>query len=115
MKGIRGAASVADNTPEAISSTTRVLLEEICRQNDLSSDEIVSAIFTLTPDLNASFPAAAARQLGWVEVPLLCAQEIPVPDALPGIVRVLLLVSRDGPVQHVYQGDARKLRPDLAQ
>jgi chorismate mutase len=114
MKGIRGAAGVGANTKEAILAATGQLLAEIVRRNRLDSASVVSALFTLTPDLNAAFPAAAARILGWHDVPLMCAQEIPVPDALPSIVRVLLLVERDDPIQHVYLGRARGLRPDLA-
>jgi chorismate mutase len=114
MKGIRGAAGVGANTREAILDATSQLLAEIVQRNGLDAAEVVSALFTLTPDLNAAFPAAAARALGWVDVPLMCAQEIPVPDALPSIVRVLLLVERTKPVHHVYLGRARGLRPDLA-
>jgi chorismate mutase len=114
MKGIRGAAGVTANTKEAILEATCTLLQEIVQRNHLDPAEVVSALFTLTPDLNAAFPAAAARTMGWVDVPLICAQEIPVPEASPSIVRVLLLVNRDHPVQHVYLGSARGLRPDLA-
>ena len=114
MKGIRGAAGVGSNTKEAILEATRSLLVEIVQRNHLDPADVVSALFTLTPDLNAAFPAAAARAIGWVDVPLMCAQEIPVPEALPSIVRVLLLVERDDPVHHVYLGHARGLRPDLA-
>lgn len=115
MKGIRGAASVTENTPQAILAATRTLLEEIVQRNHLQPQEVVSALFTLTPDLNAAFPAAAARQLGWRDVPLFCAQEIAVPGALPRIVRVLLHVDRNEPVHHVYLGEAVQLRPDLAE
>jgi chorismate mutase len=115
MKGIRGAASVAENTPQAILAATRTLLAEIMQRNNLQPQEVVSALFTLTPDLNAAFPAAAARQLGWRDVPLLCAQEIAVPGAPPRIVRVLLHVDRNEIVHHVYLGEAAKLRPDLAE
>lgn len=119
MKGIRGAASIEANTPTAILSATRDMLQEIVRRNSVQPSDIVAALFTLTPDLNAAFPAAAARDpdtgLGWRDVPMMCAQEIPVPGALPGIVRVLLFVERTGPVHHVYLGRARSLRPDLAE
>jgi chorismate mutase len=114
MKGIRGAAGVRSNSRHDILEATKAMLEEIVRLNDLEQDSVVSAIFTLTPDLNAVFPAAAAREMGWLDVPLMCAQEIAVPDAPPSIVRVLLLVDRDAPVHHVYQGEALRLRPDLA-
>jgi chorismate mutase len=115
MRGIRGAAGVETNTKEAILQATSLLLREIVRRNQLDPAEVVSALFTLTPDLNAAFPAAAARAMGWVDVPLMCAQEIPVPEAPPSLVRVLLLVDRDGPIHHVYLGSARGLRPDLAE
>lgn len=114
MKGIRGAAAVAENSAPAILAATRSLLEEIVRRNHLAVPEIVSALFTLTPDLNAAFPAKAARELGWGDVALMCAQEIAVPGAPGRIVRVLLLVERDCPVEHVYLGEAAVLRPDLA-
>jgi chorismate mutase len=114
MRGIRGANEITANTKEAILEATRSLLVELVQRNHLDPAEVVSALFTLTPDLNAAFPAAAARALGWEDVPLMCAQEIPVPEALPSIVRVMLLVERDDPVYHVYLGRARELRPDLA-
>ncbi len=114
MKGIRGANGVRANTKEAILEATSQLLAEIVERNHLDATEVVSALFTLTPDLNAAFPATAARTIGWVGVPLMCAQEIPVPGAVPAIVRVLLLVDRSQPVHHVYLGRAQELRPDLA-
>jgi chorismate mutase len=114
MRGIRGANDITANTKEAILEATRSLLVELVQRNHLDPAEVVSALFTLTPDLNAAFPAAAARALGWEDVPLMCAQEIPVPEALPSIVRVMLLVERDDPVYHVYLGRARELRLDLA-
>lgn len=114
MRAIRGAASVTENSPQAILAATREMLVEIMRRNQLTTDRVVSALFTLTPDLNAAFPAAAARELGWQEVPLLCAQEIAVPGALPRIVRVLLHVITDQAVVHVYLGEAARLRPDWA-
>lgn len=115
LKGIRGAAGVAGNTRDSILQSTTDLLLEMVRRNDFHPDQVVTALFTLTPDLNAAFPAAAARALGWMDTPLMCAQEIPVPEALPRIVRVLLLVEGMESVQHVYLGAATALRPDLAQ
>ena len=112
--GMRGAAGVAANTPEAIMAATREMLEELVLRNGLDRSDVAAAFFTLTPDLNAAFPAAAARAMGWTDVPLMCAQEIPVPGAPPSIVRVLLLVNRNGPATHVYLGRAKALRPDLA-
>ncbi len=118
VRGIRGANSVADNNRESILAATRELLRAICRANPgLHPDDMVSILFTLTPDLNAAYPAYAARQLGWLQVPLLSAQEIAVPGALPRVVRVLIHWNTDLPqaaIRHVYLGEAARLRPDLA-
>ncbi|NPA30886.1 MAG: chorismate mutase [Chloroflexi bacterium] len=118
VRGIRGANSVAANTRESILAATRDLLRAICQANPgLRPDDMVSIFFTLTPDLNAVYPAYAARQLGWLQVPLLSAQEIPVPDALPRVVRVLIHWNTARPasaIRHVYLGEAARLRPDLA-
>lgn len=86
--------------------------------NRLEVEELVSVLFTLTPDLNQAFPAEAARRLGWTWVPLLCMQEIPVPGALPQVLRVMVTVNRDEPlesVRHVYLGEAVRLRTDLTE
>ena len=115
LKGIRGAAGVTSNTRADILQATTELLLEMIRRNGFRPDQVIAALFTLTPDLNAAFPAAAARAIGWTDVPLMCAQEIPVPDARSSIVRVLLLVEGIDSVQPVYLGAARSLRPDLAQ
>ena len=114
LKAIRGAATVRSNTVADIASATQDMLREIMQANSLAPAQIVSAIFSLTPDLNASFPAAAARSLGWSDVPMMCAQEIPVPGALPMVVRVMIHADLAGPAQHVYQGGAVALRPDWA-
>lgn len=114
LKGVRGAATVAANTSEQIVAATKAMLEEIIALNNLSPTQIVSALFTLTPDLNAAFPAAAAREMGWTDVPMMCAQEIPVPGALRRVVRVLIHAEVVGPVHHVYHGGAAALRPDWA-
>lgn len=117
VRGVRGATTVAANVAEEILSATRALLEEMVRSNGICLEDIAAAFFTVTSDLNAAFPAQAARQMGWQHVPLLDAQEIPVPGSLPRCIRVLLLwntaVSQQK-VVHVYQGEARSLRPDLA-
>src|SRR5688500_3110406 len=112
---LRGASSVDRNDPDAILGATEWLLREIMKRNGIGPDDVVSCIFTLTDDLDAEFPAVAARNLGLDRVPLLCAREIPVPNALPKIIRVLMHYYADpGHVaQHVYLGDARKLRADL--
>ena len=106
----------ADET-EQILSATGELLEAILESNDLADfDEIVSAIFTTTSDLNSTFPAEAARTLGMHQVPLLCASEIPVPGSMPRCIRVLLHVNTSRPqseIVHVYLRDAQRLRPDV--
>jgi chorismate mutase len=112
LKAIRGAATVRSNTANDIVAATQDMLKEIVALNNLSPTQIVSALFTLTPDLNAAFPASAARALGWTDVPMICAQEIPVPGALPMVVRVLIHADVTGQVYHVYQGGALALRPD---
>jgi chorismate mutase len=112
VKAIRGAITVADNTAGAIAEATTTLLAEIAARNRLSPDEVVSLFFTLTPDLNADFPARSARAAGW-EVPMLDTQEIGVPDALERCLRVLIHVQRDAPVRHAYLRGAAELRPDL--
>jgi chorismate mutase len=114
LTAIRGAATVAGNTAGDISAATQAMLQEIMAANHLSPQSIISAIFTLTPDLNAAFPAAAARSLGWTDVPMMCAQEIPVPGALAKVVRVLIHADTNEPAHHVYQGGAVALRPDWA-
>jgi chorismate mutase len=112
---LRGANTVSANEPEAILSATDELMRELMARNELGADDLVSCIFTLTPDLDAEFPAVAAREMGLSRVPLLCAREIPVPGALPSVVRVLIHchVSEDRTPQHVYLGEARRLRLDL--
>ena len=118
VRGIRGAVNIASNTKEEILSKSRELLEAIVKANRIEAEDIACAIFTLTPDLNADFPAYAARQMGWRDVPLMCARELDVPAAMEKVIRVLLLVNSDLPsskVKHQYLGDTPKLRPDLAQ
>jgi chorismate mutase len=115
LVALRGANTVTENTAEAILSATDALMREILSRNGLGADDLVSCIFTLTPDLDAQFPAVAAREMGLSSVPLLCAREIPVPGALPQVIRVLIHGYKpDGtPPEHVYLGDAVKLRLDL--
>ena len=117
-RAIRGATTVESDTPEQIRRATRELLETIVDRNGITSADVISAIFTVTHDLTSDFPAHAARELGWLEVPLLCTLEIPVPGSLARCIRVLLHVESDVPrtgIRHVYLHDARTLRPDLAQ
>ena len=117
VRGIRGAITVDEDTPEAILSATRELLEAIVAQNEIRSyEELAAIIFTVTEDLSSAFPAEAARQLGMNRVPLLSAREVPVPGSLPRVIRVLALWNTDRPqdaVRHVYLREARRLRPDL--
>ncbi len=117
LRAIRGATTVERDTPELIRLATRELLESIAARNGLTSADVVSAIFTVTNDLTSEFPAHAARELGWLEVPLLCTLEIPVPGSLGKCIRVLLHVESSAAraeIRHVYLHDARALRPDLA-
>jgi chorismate mutase len=115
MRAIRGAISVDANTADAIHEAVTELVQAVCAVNELDQADIVSAIFTVTPDLTADFPARAARLQGWTQVPMVCAQEIPVPGALPRICRLLVHVRGRQSVKHVYLKDARALRPDLGE
>ena len=115
-RGIRGATTAVANTTEAILTATRELLVELVAANLLRVEDLAAAFFTVTDDLNAAFPARAARDLGWQHVALLDAREIAVPGSLARCIRVLLLWNTDTPqseVVHVYQREARALRPDI--
>jgi chorismate mutase len=114
LVALRGANTVTENAGEAILAATDELMREILARNELGADDLVSCIFTLTPDLDAEFPAVAAREMGLSSVPLLCAREIPVPGALPKVIRVLIHAYMAGKPEHVYLRDAAKLRLDLA-
>ena len=114
MIGIRGAIRVDRNEREAIYRETQRLLRTMVDRNDLEEDDVVSAFFTMTPDLNSDFPAYAARQMGWDAVPMLGAQESAVPGALDRMIRVLLHADVEREAQHVYLGEAAAMRPDLA-
>ncbi len=114
-RGIRGATTVSENTAEEILEATNDLLTALIRLNEIEPEDVVSAIFTTTTDLTATFPALAARGLGWTEVPLLCTHEMAVPGALGKVVRILLHVNTTrahGEIRHVYVKDARALRPE---
>jgi chorismate mutase len=112
---LRGATSVDRNDSQAILGATEWLMREIMKRNSIGPDDVVSCIFTCTEDLDAEFPAVAARGLGFDRVPLLCAREVPVPGALPRVIRVLIhyYAGEDHEPQHVYLGEARALRTDL--
>jgi len=117
VRGIRGAVNIASNTKEEILSKSKELLEAVLSANRVKPADIAAAIFTLSPDLNADFPAYAARQLGWTDVPLMCARELDVPGAMEKVIRVLLLVNTRrtaSKIKHQYLGDTPRLRPDLA-
>lgn len=117
VRGIRGATTVSKNEEKAILEVTRELLVTMVEANNVSVDDIASAIFTVTQDLNAMFPAAAARELGWKYVPLMCSTEIPVKESLPMCIRVLLHVNTSRSqedIKHIYLNEAFKLRPDLS-
>jgi chorismate mutase len=113
LVALRGANTVTENSAEAILKATDTLMREILARNELRAEDLVSCIFTLTPDLDAEFPAVAAREMGLSMVPLLCAREIPVPGALPNVIRVLIHAYMGKPAEHVYLGNAAKLRLDL--
>jgi len=117
IRGIRGATTVAADEPELILQATRELLEAILETNTgMKPEDVGSALFTVTDDLASTFPAQAARQMGWGLVPMMCAREIPVPGSLQKVIRVLVHWNTDAPqnkVTHVYLRDAVKLRPDL--
>lgn len=117
MRGVRGAITVEEDSREAILSATRELLQKMLEVNQITDfDSIGAMFFTLTDDLRAAFPAEAARQLGMQMVPLINSREIPVPGALPRVIRVMMLWNTDLPqkqVKHVYLREAVRLRPDL--
>jgi chorismate mutase len=115
LYALRGANSVERNDAEAILSATQELMRELMARNALTAEAIVSCLFTLTDDLDAEFPAVAARRMGLDLVPLLCAREVPVPGSLPRAIRVLVHYhAEEGhEPRHVYLGEARALRTDL--
>ncbi len=117
IRGIRGATTVPADDPDLILDATRELLEQILAANEtMHPEDIASAVFTVTEDLASAFPAQAARQMGWDLVPMLCAREIPVPNSLPRVIRVLVHWNTDisqNQITHVYLRDAVRLRPDL--
>ncbi len=116
-RGVRGATTVEANTQEAILKGTLELLALMIRRNDIDAENLASAIFTTTVDLDAEFPALAARQLGWMNVALMCAHELDVPGSLSRCVRILLHWNTEkttDQIVHVYIKGASKLRPDLS-
>jgi chorismate mutase len=112
---VRGATQAGSNDPEAIIGATEQLMRELIKRNELEPEHMVSCIFTSTHDLNAEFPAVAARNVGLEAVPLLCAQEIDVPGAMPSVIRALVhyYAPPDHKPEHTYLGVAQELRSDL--
>ncbi|PRX98652.1 chorismate mutase [Allonocardiopsis opalescens] len=118
VRAIRGATQVDADERGLVQEATAELIGEVMARNELSTDDVISVLFTATPDLTSEFPALAARKLGFTDVPLICSVEIAVPDALPRVVRLLAHIETDRPradLQHVYLRGARALRLDIAQ
>ncbi len=116
VRGLRGASTCVSNTEQEITEVTQELLLTMLERNGLSHDDVISVLFTATPDLNAIFPALAARGIGFGDVALLCATEIDVPGAMAYTVRVLLHAYSDRPrdeLRHIYLRNAQSLRDDL--
>jgi len=116
-RGVRGATTIEKNDREEILIATRQLLALMIRQNGISPEDIASAIFTTTPDIDAEFPALAARQMQWLDVPLICGHEMTVPGSLPLCIRVLIhwnTAKAQAEIEHVYVREAKRLRPDLS-
>ena len=114
-RGVRGAITVEADTREVVLEATRELLALMIRLNGIDSTDVASAIFTTTPDITSVFPALAARQLGWLDVPLMCGHEMAVPGALPLCIRIMLHWNTEKAqqeIQHVYLREATSLRPD---
>ncbi|MGH3345125.1 MAG: chorismate mutase [Carbonactinosporaceae bacterium] len=118
VRAVRGAVQLEADDRDTLIASVSELLTEILDRNAITVDDLISVLFTATPDLRAEFPALAARKLGITDVPLLCAQEIEVAGAMPRVVRVLAHLETDRPrseISHVYLGAAAYLRKDIAQ
>ncbi len=114
-RGVRGATTVEEDTPEEVLRATRELLAMMIRLNDIQSIDVASAMFTTTRDVVSQYPALAARQLGWMNVPLLCGHEMEVPNSVPLCIRILIHWNTDTPqseIHHIYLNEAQVLRPD---
>ncbi|MEY2797790.1 MAG: hypothetical protein RIS22_56 [Actinomycetota bacterium] len=117
VRAVRGAVQLTADDRDEMHREVAALLAEVLEANSLSLDSVISALFTVTPDLVSDFPAAAARLAGWGGIPLMCAVEIAVPGSLPRVVRAMIHVETTlerGQINHIYRGGARALRPDLA-
>jgi chorismate mutase len=116
VRAVRGAIQIDRDDPDVILTDTSELLVEVIRRNNLAAVDVISVFFTMTPDLASGFPAAAARSVGLADVPLLCATEIAVPNAMARVIRMLAHIQTDRPqsaIEHVYLRGAARLRPDL--
>lgn len=116
LRGIRGAIQAERNTAEDILHAATILMERLIEANSVQIKNVAAVFFTVTPDLNAAFPAEVRKHLGWTSVPFLCSQEIPVPDSMRNILRVLVLFEtslEQDQIRHQYLGAASALRPDL--
>jgi chorismate mutase len=116
-RGVRGATTIAANTRDEILKGTRQLLALMIRANGIEPEDVASVLFSTTTDIDAEFPALAARQLGWLDVPLLCSHEMAVPGSLPMCIRVMIHWNTSKPqneIEHIYVRDAKRLRPDLS-
>jgi chorismate mutase len=117
VRAVRGAITIEENKSREINDAVRQLLGLMINENNIDSKEIVSIFFTVTNDINATFPAAAARDMGLIDVPLLCSNEIDVPGGLKSCIRILLQFNTDKgnhEIRHIYLKEAQKLRPDLS-
>lgn len=117
IRAIRGAIQISDDRPALIHEAARKLILTMLEWNEVGPDDLISILFTMTPDLNSAFPAAAARAAGLENVPMMCATEIAVPDSMPRVIRVMTHVETARPraeIRHPYLGGAARLRPDLA-
>ncbi|WP_106398588.1 chorismate mutase [Actinocorallia populi] len=118
VRALRGAIQVDSDDREQVLEATAELVAEVMARNELSTDDVISVLFTATPDITAEFPALAARKLGFTDVPLMCASELDVPHALPRVIRLMAHIETDRPrsqMQHVYLRGATVLRLDIAQ
>jgi chorismate mutase (EC 5.4.99.5) len=116
IRALRGATTVVNDTEEQVTAKVQELLREMISSNEIKPADIVSILFTATSDISSMFPAAAARQMGLVDIPMMCAKELDVVGALERCIRVMMHVSTDKPreaMRHVYLHEARNLRPDL--
>jgi chorismate mutase len=116
VRGVRGAVRVSQNNAEEILNATHELVIKIMTDNEISTEDIAGAFFTTTDDLNAAFPAQAARSIGFQFVPMMCSSEINVPESMSRVIRVMLLVNtekKQEEIKHIYLGETKRLRPDL--